>query len=176
MQFRIRQSGVGGLAALTLVTALSGCTNPTEPVAAVRIVPASQTVVLQSTPQGPTLSTSVTLTNTSGFPIIWSSCSMQLERRDDIALPASNSDAGWERVWSPICNLALILPPPTPLQPGESVTVPVTAVASPQDAGSFSGEPGQYRVRFFLGAVVAGDYRQLPSAASSSQPFTVVAQ
>lgn len=176
MKSRIRRFGVGGVAALITVGALSGCASTTEPVAALRIVPASQTVVLQPSTQGPTLSTSVTLTNTSALPLIWSSCSMQLERRDDIAVPASNTDAGWEVVWSPICPLVLNLEPPVTLQPGESVVVPITAVAYSQNPGSFLGEPGLYRVQFFIGAMVAGDYRQLPRAASSSGTFTVVAQ
>ena len=176
MRSRIRRFGVGGVAALITVGALSGCTSTTEPVALVRIVLASPTVAIQSTPQGAKLSTSVTLTNTSNFPVIWSSCSMQLERKDDVAFPASDSYDGWEAVWFPICSLVLNLEPPVPLQPGESVVVPITAIAYSQSPGSFLGEPGLYRVQFFIGAMVAGEYRQIPRAASSSAPFTVVAQ
>ena len=176
MKSRIRRFEVGGVAALITVGALSSCTSTTEPVSAVRIVPASPTVVLRPLPHGLTLSTSVTLTNTSAVPIIWSNCSFVLERYIGIAALFPNEDAAWAEVWSPVCSLALSLVPPVPLQPGESVIVRVTAIANPQYPGTFSGEPGQYRVRLYLTANLAGQYAQLSREASTSDPFTVVAE
>ncbi|MDQ6690713.1 MAG: hypothetical protein M3Z18_09415 [Gemmatimonadota bacterium] len=51
------------------------------------------------------------------------------------------------------------------------------AVASADPSSrDFPGQPGVYRVHFFLSAYVGGEYAQLPYAESVSQPFDVVAE
>ena len=182
MKSRIRQREVktwrpstqrGALAVLATVAALSACTNTTEPIATVRIVAASQTVALQPSAQGPTLRTSVTLTNTSSVPIYWSSCGVSLEQKVDFIL-TTGGGGNWQMVWAPYCLLDLSLA--STLQPGESVTVPIEVVVTRAFVPSFSGEPGLYRVHLSLNTQTLGKYVALPHEASSSDPFTLVAQ
>jgi hypothetical protein len=150
------------------------CTGSTEPAASVSIVPASQTVAIQPSVHGPTLNVSVTMTNTSPHAIYWSSCGVGLQRKNETVGAGKTTTAMWQTVWLPICaTIATVF---DPLQPGESVTVPITAVVSQVNPPTFDGAPGLYRVRFSLSTEVAGSIRALPEDQSSSDPFTVVTQ
>lgn len=160
---------------ITTILFLASCGGSTEPVTAVRIVPSAQTFAIQPTVRGPTLQVSVTVTNTSSNPIYYWSCAVRLQRKADGPV-ALNSDGIWMTVWSPICSAEATVPPPT-LQPGESVTIPITAVVStdPQYLPNFDGMPGLYRAQFSLATKVLGFTRQLSEEESSSAGFTVVA-
>jgi hypothetical protein len=138
-------------------------------------VPASRTVAIQPTVHGPTLSVSVTITNTSANPIYYWACGVRLQRREDGPV-ALTTDGTWLTVWSPICTAEATVPPPT-LQPGESVTIPITAVVStnPQYRPNFDGTPGLYRAQFSLATRVLNFSRQLSPEESSSEPFSVIA-
>ena len=154
---------------------LAACSSATEPGPRVSIVPDSHTVAIQPTVYGPTLSVSVTLKNTSANPIYYWSCAVRLQRRADGPV-ALNSDGAWLTVWSPMCTAQAPVHPPT-LQPGESVTIPISAVVStnPQNLPNFDGTPGLYRAQFSLATRVLNYSRQLSAEESSSEPFSVSA-
>src|SRR5215208_5211427 len=98
------------LAAFFVAPLLGACTGTTEPAPTVRIVPASPTVVLQTAPTGRVLSTSVTLTNTSKYPVVYSFCGLTLERKvEGFALPATTG-LEWIQVWAPTCMTILLVP------------------------------------------------------------------
>ncbi len=81
-------SVVLSLAALACLSAAMACTSTTEPTAVVRIVLKSTRLAIQVMPQGLLLNNSVTLTNTSAFPIVWDLCAVSLERNTNpFALP-----------------------------------------------------------------------------------------
>jgi hypothetical protein len=63
-----------------------------------------------------------------------------------------------------------------PLASGESVSVPIRVRSNQGYPRNFSGEPGLYRVRFYLSSIVSGEYHQLPYRASVSSAFTVTAR
>ena len=156
------------------ILVLSGCAASTDPPAAVRIEPTAPTFSLQSTPRGPRLDVSITLTNTSSNPIIWINCGFALERNRYV-LTTDGGGADWAEVWTPVCALDNSVMPP-PIKSGQSVTVPISATPSSAPAHVFAGDPGVYRVRFYLSAQIAGEYHQLPYEISVSKPFTVVAE
>lgn len=160
-----------GIALLILLMTLASCATTTEPTRVINIVPASQTVAIQPTAHGSALSVELTLTNTSANPIYYGSCAVVLEREIDGPVALSTSGF-WQVVWSPICGLVATFPPPT-LQPGESITIPVTAIVG-TNIPAFDGLPGRYRARFSLATKVLGITRQLSAEESSSVPFNVV--
>ena len=179
-QFEVGKRGQGklhgkGIATLMAEVMLSACTSTTEPVGAIKIVPASGTVSLAASPQGPTLSISLTLTNTSTNAIYWHPCALSLERKvGEVVALDQDGEPGWQRVWSPICALDLVAA--SVLEPGESVTVPISVVATRDYSPSFTGDPGLYRVHLYLTTKIGTDYSAVPYRASSSEPFEVVAQ
>lgn len=150
---------------LMIVAALMACTGTTEPARVVTIVTASQTVVLQSSAQGPTLKTSVTVTNNSAHPIYWSFCDLRLQRNVDLVPLGANGETGWQVAWVPDCP-AINVVAPSSIGPGESAIVPINVLAT----------PGLYRVNFLLTTLIDGKSSRLPDDVSSSDPFTVVAQ
>jgi hypothetical protein len=87
-------------AALFLV---AGCTDSTAPVAIARIEPATSTVILQHTPQGQVLTTSVIVTNTTPFDVSYLSCGVSMEKAGLPALPPGKSE--WQTVWVRYCAL-----------------------------------------------------------------------
>jgi hypothetical protein len=156
--------------------AVPACGGITEPTGIVRIKPASQTVSLKASPQGRSLITSVTLTNTSPYPVYWYYCSLSLQRKESGVALSSASDAAWLTVWSPACvtldSYAISI-----LAPRQSVTVPINApVTQGTPPASFDGAPGTYRVHMYLSSQVAGENRPIPEELSSSDPFRLVAQ
>ena len=161
------------VALLGMALLLVSCSSTTEPTRVITIVPMSQTVAIQPAVHGPTLSVDVKLTNTSPNPIYYSSCGVSLQRKADGPI-ALNSGGIWLTVWSQICTAEATFPPPT-LQPGESVTIPITAVVSTnsQFPPNFDGAPGLYRVQFLLATKVLTFSHQLSREESSSDPFTV---
>jgi hypothetical protein len=162
----------------------AACTDSTGPADRVRIVPVTPTVTLQTTPQGQVLSTSVTLTNNSAYRVAWSYCGVSLEKAGMPALPPGKSD--WQTVWRRICYLldaaasqSGTASPAIPfdaqiLQPGESVTVPVSAIVGQPPYPNFTGETGQYRVRIPLSIQLLGTYRDIAPERSVSDPFTLL--
>src|SRR5882724_10141014 len=116
------------LGALVVVAILAACNEATGPSRLVSIIPASETVAIQPTVHGPTLSVSLTLTNTSHNPIYYWRCGVVLQRLVNGFISVSGGNS-WQVVWSPICTAEAMVPPPT-LLPGESVTIPITAVVS----------------------------------------------
>lgn len=179
-QFEVGKRGQGKLhgrviATLITVAMLSACASTTEPVGAIRIVPTSGTVSLQASPQGPTLSTSVTLINTSAHTILWHPCALSLERKTgEVVALDPGGEPGWQRVWSPVCALDLSVA--SAVEPGESVTVPVSVVANQDNWAGFIGDPGVYRVHLYLTSKSGDDYNAVPYRASSSESFEVVAR
>jgi hypothetical protein len=179
-QFDVVKRGQGklqgrGIATLITVAMLAACTNTTEPVGAIKIVPISGTVSLQTSPQGPTLSTSLTLTNWSAHTIYWHPCALSLERKiGDVVALDQDGEPGWQRVWSPVCGLDLVAA--SAVEPGESVTVPISVVATRDYSPSFTGDPGLYRVHLYISTKIGADYQAVPYRASSSEPFEVIAQ
>lgn len=187
-----RQYGVGHtvlawLAALgTTAVIISGtaCSDTTGPTQFVRILPASPSVAMQPSAYGPVLNTSVTLTNTSSHPVGYSACGVSLEKAGLPELPPGKSD--WTLVWSQICYLldatgqlstgAVSNPVLSPiiLQPGASVTIPISAIAGQQPYPSFTGEAGLYRFRVPLSVQIFGKSYPLSSAQSVSEPFAVI--
>ena len=179
-QFEVGKRGHGKLhgrviATLITVAMLSACASTTEPVGAIKIVPASGTVSLVASPQGPTLSISLTLTNMSVHAIYWHPCALSLERKTgDVVAVGQDGEPGWARVWSPVCALDLSVA--SVVEPGESVTVPFSVVANQDNWARFTGDPGLYRVHLYLTSKIGDDYNAVPYRASSSEPFEVVAQ
>lgn len=162
-----------------------GCSDSTAPAQHPKIEPASPTISLQSGPPGPSLKTSVTLTNTSSHPLIWSVCGVSLEKAGPPALPPG--ERAWEMVWAQTCY-ALDRPMPLTtsltdlssygeaiLKPGQSITIPVVAVVGQQPFPDFTGEPGLYRFRLALSTQLFGNYYPVPPELSVSDSFTIVA-
>ena len=153
---------------------VSGCSDSTGPQGAVRIVPAAPTATMQTTPQGRVLNTSVTITNNSPYVVAYSSCGVSLEMLGMPALPPGKRE--WTSVWARVCALLAVnesfsidLAPET-LQPGESVTIPIYAVAG-DSFSSFSGQPGQYRFHVALAMKIFGSYHNATPEQSVSEPF-----
>jgi hypothetical protein len=161
-----------------------GCSDTTAPDRHPKIEPASPTTSLQSGPGGPRLNTSVTLTNTSSHPLIWSVCGVTLEKGGMPALPPG--ERTWESVWSQTCYLLDASSPATTsltsassigeaiLGPGQSITIPVVAIVGQQPFPNFTGEPGLYRFRLVLFAELFGTRYPVPPELSVSDSFTIV--
>jgi hypothetical protein len=161
-----------------------GCSDSTAPDQHPKIEPASPTTSLQSGPGGLRLSTSVTLTNTSSHPLIWSVCAVSLEKGGMPALPPGIRP--WESVWSQTCYVLDASSPATTsltsassigqaiLKPGQSVTIPVVAIVGQQPYPNFTGEPGLYRFRLALFTDLLGTYYPVPPEMSVSEAFTIV--
>jgi hypothetical protein len=189
-QREVKERGAPGIARMALVATLVvgvACTDNTGPTVGVTIVPAAPTIALQTTPQGQTLNTSVTLTNTSAHPIAWSSCGMTLEKAGLPELPPGKGS--WDTVWQSICLLLDDSPVDATtsssfgtslggpiLRPGESVSVPVLVPVGqvPYSNFNFKGEPGAYRFRFFLSEQILGTYYPVPHDLSVSDSFTLL--
>jgi hypothetical protein len=174
-------------AAVIAVGITLGCSDSTGPGHHPKIEPASPTMALESSPQGPRLNTSVTLTNTSSHPLVWSECGVSLEKGGMPALPPG--ERTWESVWSKICYVLDAGVPATTtsltstvslggtvLKPGESVTIPIIAVVGQQPFPNFTGEPGLYRFRLTLASVILGNYYPLSPELAVSDPFTIVTE
>ena len=168
--------GAGIAAALFLV---AGCTDSTAPVAIARIEPATSTVILQSSPQGQVLTTSVIVTNTTPFDVSYSSCGVSMEKAGLPALPPGKSE--WQTVWVRYCALleasssftsAVLLA--EVLRPGASITIPIVAVAGQLPSPDFKGEPGEYRFHVPMSLKVFGSYRPAPYEVSVSGSFTLL--
>jgi hypothetical protein len=172
-------------AAVIAVGISLGCSDSTGPAERPKIAPASATMALESSPQGPRLNTSVTLTNTSSHPLVWSVCGVTLEKAGQPALPPG--ERTWESVWSRICYVLDVSTPATTrsltsasslggavLTPGASVTIPIIAVVGQQPFPNFTGEPGLYRFRLALSTELLGTYYPLPPELSVSDSFTIV--
>jgi hypothetical protein len=195
MEFRlgqreVKESEASGFARMALVATLVvgvACADSTGPTVGVKIVPAAPTIALQTTPQGQTLNTSVTLTNTSAHPIAWSSCGMTLEKGGLPELPPGKGS--WDTVWQSICLLLDDSPADATtsssfgaslggpiLRPGESITVPVLVPVGqvPYSNFNFKGEPGAYRFRFFLSEQILGTYYPVPYELSVSDSFALL--
>ena len=132
-------------------------------------MPASRNVSLAVTGEQKILRASIVITNTSSNPILWSSCALTLEEYRYLLAP-DRKGSDWTEVWTPDCDVNAVIPL---LLPGESVTVPIEVIAPGPSAHDFLGQPGVYRVHFFLSAYVGEEYLQLPYAESVSQPFNV---
>ncbi len=162
-----------------------GCSDSTGPDQHPKIEPAAPTIALESSPQGPRLNTSVTLTNTSSHPLVWSACGITLEKAGLPVLPPG--ERTWESVWSYICYVLDASAPATTrsltsassyggavLKPGESVTIPIIAVVGQQPFPNFTGEPGLYRFRLALSTELLGTYYPLSPELSVSDSFSIV--
>jgi hypothetical protein len=187
-QNELRERAVFCLSRTAIAASLflaAACTDATGPADRVRIVPETPTVTLQTTPQGRVLSTSVTLTNNSSYRVAWSSCGVSLEKAGMPALPPGKSD--WQTVWRRICYLldaaasqsgatSFTIPFDAQiLQPGQSVTIPVSAVVAQPPYPEFTGEIGQYRVRIPLSIqLLLGAYVEITPERSVSDPFTLL--
>lgn len=173
--------GVARIAIIAVVMVGVACADSTGPLRFVQIVPASPTVTLQTTPQGKVLSTSVTVTNTSSFTVVVSSCGVSLEMAPMPALPPGKSD--WTFVWSQICaalEAATSQSSATPtstglgesvLKPGESVIIPVLAVVGQAPFPKFSGDSGSYRFHVPVWVSVPGFYPPASTENDVSEPF-----
>jgi hypothetical protein len=178
---RLRAFRHAPLAAFSTVLLLSACSDATGPTHFVSITPASQSVALQTVPGGKVLRTSLTLRNTSSFPVTWDYCGLTLERKIVVfALASDGPTPPWFTVWSATCALlsaeavAIIR---TPLEPGQSVTIPIEVPVAPTGAALFDGSPGEYRVHLVLAAQITGRrILTIPHDASVSDSFSVVAQ
>jgi hypothetical protein len=173
--------------AVMLVVAVS-CTDSTGPARGIAITPGAPTVALQVTPQGQALITSVTLTNTSAYPVAWSSCGMTLEKAALPALPPGTGSP--ETVWESFCFVLAESPVADPttstsfgaslggpiLRPGESVDVPVSIPVGqpPYSSFNFMGEPGAYRFHFLLSTQILGTFYPVPHDLSVSDFFTLL--
>jgi hypothetical protein len=180
MQLKSRQmlylQGLRLFAVAAGVVVTAGCSDTTGPSGAVRIVPAASTVNMQTTPQGRVLSTSVTITNNSPYVVVYSSCGVTLEMLSPPALPPGKRE--WTMVWGRICALLAAsasfstYPGPETLQPGESVTIPIVAIAG-TPYSTFSGQPGQYRFHVALAIRILGSYHNATPEQSVSEPFVL---
>lgn len=170
------------LSAFLIVPILAACSDSTGPTRFVVITPASQTVALETAPTGQILRTSITLTNTSSFPVMWDYCGLTLEKNisGPIALATDGPRPPWFTVWVQACYLLsaeAIAYLTTPLQPGQSRTIPISIPVSQPGLLQFDGSPGQYRVHLTLTTqILNNQYRTVPHDFSVSDPFTVVAQ
>jgi hypothetical protein len=168
-----------------LATAIA-CADATGPVPAVRITPAESSVALQTTPQGKALNTSVLVTNNSNFVVAVGGCGMTLEKAGTPSSPPGKSD--WSTVWTKICYLLDALagqstasPGIAPwydyyatVNPGQTVSLPISAVVGDPTAPSFTGEPGEYRVRVPLAMHMLNAFRTASPEQSVSDPFTII--
>jgi hypothetical protein len=170
------------LSMLLLVPVLAACNDSTGPTRVVTITPASQTVSLETLPTGKILRTSVTLTNTSGLPITWDYCGAMLEKKIDnlFIATADGPQPPWFTVWARSCYLLsaeAVAYFTAPLQPGQSVTIPIDVPVSQTGPLNFDGSPGEYRVRLTLTQrILTNRYRTVPHDFSVSDPFIVVTQ
>src|SRR5206468_3616779 len=115
--------------ALLAVPLLAACSDTTGPNRLVSITPVTQSVVLETGPTGKLLHTSVTLTNTSAFPVTMVPCGIALEKKISgfVLLASDGPSPPWFTVWVPICGLLsaeAIAILAAPLPPGQSVSVP----------------------------------------------------
>ncbi|MEA2763223.1 MAG: hypothetical protein QOD47_2507 [Gemmatimonadaceae bacterium] len=158
---------------LVYMLAIAACSAAPKSAGPVVIVPTSRTVALGTTPRGKTIDVSIVITNTSSNSILWSACTLSLEEYRYLLAP-DRKGSDWTEVWAAGCpDLNTTTPP---LRPGESVTVPLHILAERSSSRDFVGQPGVYRVHFFLSAYIGGEYEQLPYAESVSQSFNVVAE
>jgi hypothetical protein len=195
MKSRSGQAEVGGQGvtvfaratiAAVLVVAVA-CSDSTGPARGIAITPIAPTVALRATPQGQALITTVTLTNTSAHPVVWSYCGMSLEK---MGMPALPPGTGWDVVWQSIClalddnsapdatissSFGASLGGPI-LKPGESVDVPVSIPVGqpPYSIYNFEGKPGAYRFHFSLSTTILGSYYPVLHDLSVSDPFTLL--
>jgi hypothetical protein len=100
------------------------------------------------------------------------------------ALPPGKQD--WTMVWARICYLldalagqvapgaSTLIGYETILKPGESATIPISAVVGQQPYPNFTGEPGAYRFYIPLQMIVLGASRDLSPEESVSIPFTLL--
>lgn len=166
------------VASLAIVAA--GCSDATAPARVALITTPTSSIALQQTPQYQVLNTSVTVTNTSAYPLAWSSCAVSLEKAGLPALPPGKSD--WTSVWNRLCYILDVaaaisnptVPPESLLAPGQSATISIVAPVGQQPYPEFDGQPGAYRFYVPLSIVVLGTYHQVPHDASVSQPFTLL--
>ena len=191
MKSRIRQLLVAGasralfrrarLTALAVVPVLASCAEGTAPARLVSIIPASQVLTLQQSPNGAHLRTSVTLTNTSDQSVVYDPCALSLEKMiDGFTLVGSDDPTfPWVRVWAPICvtlaseTIGIVH---ITLSPHTSVTLPIDAQVGASPFPAFDGSPGTYRVHLVLQTTFVGIPREIPHDLSVSDPFTVVVQ
>lgn len=186
-QNKLLESTARGVArmAIAAVTMMGlACADSTGPVTFVQVVPAAPTVTLQKTQEGQVLNTSVTVTNTSSFTVVYSSCGVSLEKAPMPALPPGKSE--WTHVWSMICALmdaaasqssaasTSIGVGESVLKPGESVTIPVWAVVGQAPFPNFTGEPGSYRFHVPVSIRVLGIYPPASTENVVSEPFTLL--
>ena len=159
---------------------VAGCADSTGPTALARIATPAATIALQATPQFLVLNTTLTVTNTSGFPMAFSACGVSLEKLGLPELPPGKSE--WTTVWSQICALIDIAGDatgPLPqgsdaiLQPGETATLSIYAPVGQQPFPQFDAGPGPYRFHVPLSIVVLGSYRAVAPESSVSNPFTL---
>jgi hypothetical protein len=167
-----------------IVPILVGCNDTTGPTRFVSITPASQSVALENAPTGKILRTSVTMTNTSSFPITWDYCGLTLEKKIEgpILLAVDGPSPPWFTVWAQPCyafatGSEAVAVFTTPLQPGKSVTIPINVPVTLTGSLHFDGSPGDYRVHLTLATqILKNQYRVIPHDLSVSDPFTVTAQ
>jgi hypothetical protein len=175
MKFRNRQL------MLLAVPLLAACSETTGPSRLVSITPASQSVVLQTTPTGKILRTSVTLTNTSAFPVTIVPCGIALEKKISgfILLAADGPSPPWYTVWVSICGyfsaeaVAILT---APLLPGQSVSVPIDVPVTQPGTLQFDGSPGEYRIHLSLTTQIVDAFHIIPHDLSVSDSFNVIAQ
>ena len=166
---------------LLAVPVLAACSDTTGPSRLVTITPASQSVVLETTPTGKMLRTSVTLTNTSAFPVTMVPCGLALEKKISgfIALGADGPSPPWYTVWVPICGFLsaeAVAVFATPLPPGQSVSVPINVPVTQPGTLQFDGSPGEYRIHLSLTTQIVHAFRIIPHDLSVSDSFNVLAQ
>ena len=168
--------------ALLAVPLFAACSDTTGPSRLVTITPAAQSVVLETGPTGKLLHTSVTVTNTSAFPVTISSpCGIALEKRISgiISLASDGPTPPWYTVWVSICAyladeaVAIIT---APLLPGQSVSVPIVVPVTQPGTLHFDGSPGEYRVHLTLATQILNEFRMVPHDLSVSDSFSVSAQ
>lgn len=174
----------GVVSSLLMAILAAGCSDATGPENVVSITTPSPTIALQTTPQGQVLNTIVTVTNTSAYPLAWSTCDVTLEKAGMPALPPGKP--GWEGVWARGCYIleaatalsqqiptSLPLYPEAVLQPGESTMIEIVAPVGQPPYQAFDGHAGQYRFYVPLSLEVLGVYRPVPHEMSVSAPFTL---
>jgi len=193
MKLKLRQWLVGNprrrefprLGVLLFAPLVVACSDTTGPSQFVSITPANESVALQTVPSGKILRTSVTLTNTSGFPVTWGGgCGLSLEKKIDVVslAAADGPTPPWFTVWWAVCTEAVaVVSSPilySPLQPGQSVSIPIDIPVTPSGTQPrFDGSPGEYRVHLMLTTqIFRNQYRLIPHDLSVSDSFSIVAQ
>lgn len=100
------------------------------------------------------------------------------------ALPPGKTE--WTHVWSQTCYLlqvaagqssaaaADLILRQNVLKPGESVTIPVSAVVGQMPFPDFRGDPGTYRFHIPLSVHLLRIYEPASTENSVSEPFTVL--